>query len=395
VTRRVRTGLLIVCLILAVVAAWQLMFRPRPIAVDAVIAESGPVEDVVVNSEGGTVRSHAEARLGVERAGRVASIERREGTTARRGEVVLRLDSSTAERQLESTRRELEALDAAHDAAHAADKLAQQQLARTEPLLERGAATADQVDQARSQADAAAAELEAAEARLAGAHAAVRLAENELTHHLVRAPFDGVVSRRLVEVGESVIPGQAVLELVNLNRLYVSAPIDERDAGRLSLGLPARVTLDSYPGVEWPGAITRISPVVETAKEQNRTLEIEIDLKPDRTRPQARPGMTADVEVILARRVAPVRIPTLAVAEGRRVLVAERGRAAVRTIDVGLHNWQWTEVTSGIARGERVITTLDRPGLKAGVAVRMTTAHDERDAASAPAPAGPAAAEAP
>ena len=377
-----RAVLLIAGLIFTAVATWQVVFRPRPVAVDAVIAEGGPVEDVVANSEGGTVRSHAEARLGVERAGRVAAIERREGATVRRGEVVLRLDSSTAERQLESARRELEALDAAHEAAHAADRLAQQQLGRTEPLLERGAATPDQVDQARSQADAAAAELKAAEARLAGALAAVRLAENELTHHVVRAPFDGVVSRRLVEVGESVIPGQAVLELVSLDRLYVSAPIDERDAGRLTLGLPARVTLDSYPGVEWPGAITRISPVVETAKEQNRTLEIEIDMKPDPTRPQPRPGMTADVEVILARRMATVRVPTLAVAEGRRLFVAERGRAATRTIEVGLRNWQWTEVTSGIGRGERVITTLDRPGLKAGVAVRVTAAPAPRGAAA-------------
>ena len=377
-TRRVRTGLLIAGLIVAAVAVWQVLFRPRPVAVEAVIAATGPVEDVVANSEGGTVRSHREARLGVERAGRISEIEHREGTTVRRGEVVLRLDSSTAERQLESARLQLQALDATHDATHAAEKLARQELARTEPLLERGVATAEQMDHARSQADAAAADLKAAEARLSGAHAAVRLAENELAHHIVRAPFDGVVSRRLVEVGESVVPGQAVLELVSLEQLYVSAPIDERDAGRLKLGLPARVTLDSYAGVEWPGAITRISPVVETAKEQNRTLEIEIDLKPDPTRPQPRPGMTADVEVVLARRVAAVRIPTLAVAEGRRVLVAERGRAAYRTIGVGLRNWQWTEVTSGLGRGEHVITTLDRPGLKAGVAVRVTTATTER-----------------
>jgi HlyD family secretion protein len=382
VSSPVRNGLLVGGLIVVGVAGWRVLFRPQAVRVEAVVAASGPVEDLVANSEGGTVRSHAEVRLGVERAGRVAAIERREGATAHRGEVVLRLDSSTAERELESVRRQLEALDAAHEAAHAADRLAKQELARTEPLLERGAATAAQLDQARSQADAASAELKAAEARLAGAHTSIRLAENELAHHRVLAPFDGVVSRRLVEVGESVVPGQAVLELVCLDRLYVSAPIDERDAGRLVLGLPARVTLDSYPGVEWPGVITRISPIVETAKEENRTLEIEIDLKPDPARPPPRPGMTADVEVVLARRNAAVRIPTLAVAEGHRVLVAERGRAAYRSIEVGLHNWQWTEVTSGLAIGERVITTLDRPGLKAGVGVRVSTTPGPGGAAS-------------
>ncbi|HTK31269.1 MAG TPA: efflux RND transporter periplasmic adaptor subunit [Candidatus Saccharimonadaceae bacterium] len=355
----------------ALVFATRRLASPRPIAVEAAAVERGAVEDVVANSEGGTVRSRAEARLGVERAGRVARILFREGARVRAGTVVLALESSTAATQLEAARRDFEAADAAHEAAHAAELLARQDLARREPLRRDGLISAEEIDAARSRLESTAAELRVAEARRAGAQSAVRLAEDELAHLVVRAPFDGVLTRRDVEIGESVVPGQTVLELVALDRLYVSAPIDERDAGRLARGLPARVTLDAYPGVEWPVSVTRVAPMVETVKEQNRTIEVELDLRPDGSRPPPRPGMTADVEIVLARRDAVLRIPSLALLEGDRVLVAERGRAAARQVRTGLRNWQWTEIQGGLGPGERVITSLDRLGVKAGARIAI------------------------
>src|SRR5690349_15730596 len=105
----------------ALVFATRWLASPRPIAVEAAVAERGAVEDVVANSEGGTVRSRAEARLGVERAGRVARIVYREGARVRAGTVVLALETSTATTRLEAARRDFEAADAAHEAAHAAE----------------------------------------------------------------------------------------------------------------------------------------------------------------------------------------------------------------------------------------------------------------------------------
>lgn len=347
--------------------------RPKPIEVNGATVEVGSVEDVVANSEGGTVRARFQARLGVERAGRVLSIPYREGARIERGAVLLRLDPSTAATRVEAARRDLEALEAAVGSARAAEILARQTHDRAEPLVRQGLLSAEQMDEARARLDAAIADRRVAEARRASAESAVRLADDELAHHLVRAPFGAVVTRRFVEVGEPVVPGQAVLEVVSLDRLYVSAPIDERDAGRITPGLPARVSLDAFPGHSWPARVTRVAPMIETAKEQNRTLEIELDLPHDPMRPSPRPGMTADAEVVLDRREAVLRVPSLAIIEGRGVLVEERGRASERTIEVGLRNWQWTEVRSGLRRGERVITSLDRAGLKAGVAIRMRT----------------------
>jgi HlyD family secretion protein len=357
--------------ILALVVGASQLFRPRPIEVQWAPVDTGAVEDVIANSEGGTVRSRSQARLGAERAGRIERIVFREGASVPRGAVLLKLDSSTEETRLDAARRDLDALHAAHEAAHAAELLARQNLARSDPLYRQGMISVEAIDAARSRLETASAELRAAEARRAAAVSAVRLARDEIAHRLIRAPFSGVIARRFVEVGEPVVPGQAVLELISLEQLYVSAPIDERDAGRLIRGLPARVTLDAYPGVEWPAMVTRIAPVVETVKEQNRTLEVELDLPADPARPTARPGMTADVEIVLARREGVIRVPSIALLEGGSVLVAEKGRASVRRIRVGLRNWQWTEILAGVAAGERVITSLDRVGLKNGVAVTL------------------------
>ena len=202
------------------------------------------------------------------------------------------------------------------------------------------------------------------------------------------APFDGVVSQRMVEVGESVVPGQQVLEVVSLGRLYVSAPLDEIDIGRVREGLPARVTLDPYRGRVWQGVVTRVSPVVNDIKEQNRTLDVEVEMTSDPSAPEPKPGTSADVEIVLDRRDGVLRVPTNAIIESKSVLVVENGKAVSRDVTTGLKNWDWTEITSGLAEGAAVITSLEKQGVKAGARVAARAVPDsvasKRSAARAP-----------
>ncbi|HEU4765530.1 MAG TPA: efflux RND transporter periplasmic adaptor subunit [Candidatus Eisenbacteria bacterium] len=366
---RPRTLLIVGALIALAVLAQRALFQERAIPVETAAVSIGPVEEVVTNSEAGTAKAKDRAVLSVERAGRVASIPYREGTRARAGAVLLTLDTATETNRLEAARRDFESARAAREAAHAATVLAAQSYDRVSALERQGLTAKEQLDQARSRRDAAVAEERAAAARVKSAAAAVAIARDEISHVQVRAPFDGVVAKRSVEVGESVIPGQALLELVGDRQLFVSAPIDERDAGRLEEGLPARVTVDAYPGVTWTGVVTRVAPVVEELKQQSRTLEVEVALPTDPAKPRVRPGMTADVEVILARRDGVVRVPTLAIVEGKALYVVVKGRAERREITAGVRNWEWTEVRSGVRAGERIVTSLDRAGLKPGARV--------------------------
>ena len=357
-------------LLLLALLARATLFRDRPVAVEVASAEIGAVEDVVANSEAGSVKARSRARLGVQSAGRVAEIPHREGSTVRSGDLLLRLEPTTERTRIQAAYRNREVQRAALATARSAAGLTHRTLERISSLRTQGLASEAQLDDAKAQSSAAESEVRAAEARLRSADTAIRLAQDELTHAEIRAPFDGTISHRLIEIGEEVSPGQTLLELVSLSRLYVSAPIDERDAGRLELGLPARVTVDTYAGVTWASRLTRISPVIDASKEQNRIQEVEVDLPPDSTGPQPRPGMTADVEVILERRERVLRVPTLAVIDGTRVLLFQNGRAVSRQVGVGLRNWEWSEIRSGLAEGDRVITSLDRAGVREGAHVQ-------------------------
>jgi HlyD family secretion protein len=367
-------------------------FRPRPIDVEVARVARGPVEDAVTNSEAGAVRSRDRARVGAEHGGAVVAIPHRENSRFHRGDVLIQLDTVTARVQLDLARRDLDAEAGALAAARAAATLARQEFDRIARLHEERVVSQEQMDQSRSRLDAAIAELEATNARVARARTAVLLAQDEFGHLHVRAPFDGVVTQRFVEVGETVAPGQPALEIMSPDHLYVSAPIDEIDIDRLREGLPARVTLDPYRGVSWTGEVTRVAPFVNDVQAQNRTLEVEVALAPDPQKPEPRPGVSADVEIILDRRENVLRVPTFAVIEGARVLVAANGRAVARDVTIGIKNWQWTEIRSGLNEGEAVITSLDRPGVRAGAVVTSRerapgSAAPERAEAAAPAAA--------
>jgi HlyD family secretion protein len=352
------------------------VFRQRPIEVEVATVGRGVVEDEVTNSQAGTVKSRRDSKLGAERAGRVVSIPYREGAAVRKGEALVLLDTSTAATRLDLARRDLDVSEATVASARASSDYAKAQFDRTSKLYEQNMVSAGDLDQATSLRDRTGADLAAAVAGLARARANVRLAQDDLDHMRVVAPYDGVVAQRMVEVGESVVPGQMVIEVVAPNDLYVSARIDEVDIGRLRNGLPARVTLDPYRGVVWRGHVARVFPVVDDRLEQNRTLEVEVDIEIDPGKPQPRPGISADVVIIVDQRNDVIRVPTLAVIESKRVLLVKKGRAVARDVVTGLRNWDWTEIRQGLSVGDQVITSLDRHGVRDGAAVKAKSRDD-------------------
>jgi HlyD family secretion protein len=363
------------------------VFRPKPIEVEALTASRGLVEDTVTNSQAGTVRSHFRSQLGAERSGRVVEIPSREGTAVRAGALLVLLDTSTAQRRLELARRDLDVAEATAASSQAVLAYEQTEFDRTVDLFDKGLVSQESMDQVKSRYDKARADEMAAQARLASARANVHLAQDDLDHMRVKAPFDGVVAARLVELGESVIPGQPVIELVDPDSLYVSAGIDEIDTGRVREGLPARVTLDPFRGVVWSGRVTRVYPVVDDKQEQNRTLQVEVEMQHDPGKPRARPGTSADVTIVVDAHHDVLRVPTIAVLEGRRVLVVQNGKAVERPVTTGLRNWDWIEVTDGLREGEQVITSLDRQGVQKGA--RVVVGGSETASGAAAVEAGP------
>jgi HlyD family secretion protein len=353
------------------------VFAPEPIEVTVAEVTRGRVEQTVTNSRAGTVKARRRAQISPEVGGRVAEVPFREGEAFKKGDVLLRLDPRVPAARIALSRRELQAAEAQRRQACLAAERAGRERQRLKKLTAEGIVSADALDQAQTSAETAAAGCQAARAGVEQARAAIDLASQEQGLTVIRAPFDGIVADLSVEVGEYTTPSPPglpippVLDVLDPRSIYVSAPMDEVDSARIHPGQPARVTFDSYPGRQFAGHVRRIAPFVLDREEQNRTVEIEVELdEPGAVR--LLPGTSADVEVLLAARENVPRVPTAALIEGEKVLVAEKDVLAERKVQIGLKNWDWTEVRSGVAPGNLVVVSLDRPEVQAGAKVKVT-----------------------
>ena len=202
----------------------------------------------------------------------------------------------------------------------------------------------------------------------------MQAAQADKDRTVLRAPFAGIVAEVNGEVGEYLtpsppgIPTLPAVDLIDDSCLYVSAPIDEVDAAHLKVGMKGRVTLDAYRGRHFPGRVRRIAPYVLAVEKQARTVEVEVEFDTPGDAKNLLVGYSADIEIVLGQHDKVVRVPTPAVMPGNRVLVlGADGVLQERKIEVGLSNWEYTEVKSGLSRGDLVVTSLEREGVKAGV----------------------------
>jgi HlyD family secretion protein len=129
------------------------------------------------------------------------------------------------------------------------------------------------------------------------------------------------------------------------------------------------ISLDAFAGRKFPGFVRRVAPYVIETEKQARTVEIEAEIE----NPQAHnllPGYSADVEVLLDAHDNVLRVPTQSVIEGKRVLVLDKASGRLRSQDItrGISNWEFSEITAGLKEGDLVVTSVDREGVKDGVA---------------------------
>jgi HlyD family secretion protein len=371
--RLVPRWLLVLVVVAAAAAVLRfVVFRPRPIPVEVARVTRGTVEETITNTRAGSVKARLRAKLSPQTGGRVTELPYRKGAVVPAGALLLRLDDSVQKAQVRLAEEQARAAESqAVEACLAAD-LAERELRRGKALAADGITSQQDLDTLETARDRSRAGCNAAVAVRDQAGAQVGVARAELALTVVRAPFPGVIADCSTEVGEWITPAPpgvpipAVLDLIDPGSVYISAPIDEVDAERVKAGQEVRVTVDSLPGRKLAGRLDRVAPYVLDVQEQNRTVEIEVDLLDAKVAATLLPGTSADVEVILARHDDVPRLPTAAIAEGDKVLVLEGGRLAERTVGEGMRNWQYTEVTSGVAVGDLVVTLRDSPEIKRG-----------------------------
>jgi HlyD family secretion protein len=375
-------GLIVLILIGALIA-----YLGSSKAVKVIIrhVERGLVQDTVANTRAGTIKACNRAGLSPSMGGQIANLPVKVGDAVKPGQILMELwnDDRVAEVSL-ATREARAAKALARQACIKAD-VAEREAQRLRKLRKKGLASEEAIDKADGEALAQKAACTAAQATAEVSEARLEVAQALLNRTQLTAPFAGIVAEINGEVGEFVtpspvgIPTPPAVDLVDINCLYVSAPIDEVDAPAIRIGMPAKVSLDAFAKRIFPGKVKRIAPYVLDVEKQARTVDVEVDFANTEDSHNMLPGYSADIEVILAEQRNTLRIPTEAILEGNKVLIlGDDGILQQRQITSGLSNWEFTEVLEGLKENERIVVSVDRDGVKDGAHAESETTDNQK-----------------
>ena len=370
----IKYGMWIAIGAVAIVGAFSL-FSGGVEGVEVRVAEvtTGEIRKTVLNTRAGTVDACRRAQMSPASAGQIASLPVAEGDAVSEGQVLLEIWNDDLRSEIELSERNLIAERSRAAESCTRSDLAAREAVRLDKLRDDNLVSEEDLERAQAEAEARAASCKASNDSARAAEARVEVNRARLERTILRSPFDGVIAEINGELGEFVTPspmGVATLPTVDVidnNCLYITAPIDEVDAPLVRAGQEARILLDAFPDQFFPGVVRRVAPYVLDLEKQARTVEIEAEISNPR-RYGLMPGYSADVEVIVDVRDEALRVPTEAVIEDERIMVlnTETGLLEERTVEVGLGNWEFTEIVEGASDGELVVLSLDRAGVNPG-----------------------------
>lgn len=361
-------------LLLAVLVPLLLLFawvalRSGPLApVNVTVVQ---VEDRSISSALfgiGTVEARYSQKVGPTAAGRVSMVAVDVGDIVKEGQLLAQIDPVDLDQRIDAAAGGSARSAALEQAAVAqiADAtariaLAQSQAARTEKLKEGGWVTDAMVDQRRQELAGARASLAVAQAnrnaaeqdrgRLGAERAA--LVQQKANLRLV-APHAGLVVRRAVEPGTTVVAGQAVIEIIDPSQLWINVRFEQTQSAGLSAGLPVRIALRSRPESQVAGTIERVEPMADALTE-------EVLAKAQFSLAEGIPsiGELAEVTVALPARARTQAIPNAAVhrVDGQvGVWVIRGGDLAFVKVKIGAQNLDgWVQILDGLKTGEQII----------------------------------------
>jgi len=221
--------------------------------------------------------------------------------------------------------------------------------------------------------------VDATQATYDQAMAGIAKTEALISQKLVRAPFEGELGVRMVEVGQFLNAGTTIVSLTDLSELYANFTVTEKDSGELKVGQVVRITVDAYPGRTFQGKITTIEPQIMA---DTRNIKVQATIaNPDHI---LKPGMFATTTVVLPDKPPVITVPETAVdytLYGDSVfLLTEKKEAdgktsltAVRTfVQAGNRIDGRAEIVKGLKEGDRVVA-VGQLKLQSGAAVAIST----------------------
>ncbi|MGD0503897.1 MAG: efflux RND transporter periplasmic adaptor subunit [Steroidobacteraceae bacterium] len=323
----------------------------QSVAANRSVTNKGSIPSVTVTEAGlssqpstvsiiGTISARFDTPIGVEGdGGRVSAVLVEAGDHVHRGQVLARIDTSVLEPQVAN-------LQAALELARAESELAAAEYRRAQAVGAAGALSAEETEKRRSNSVTAAAKVKVAAAQLAEADAKLARAQ-------VRAPGEGTLLTRTVEVGQTVAPGATLFRLAEGNEVELRGEVAEQDLSLLKVGQDVNVRLTGTSTV-YPGRVRLLGAVIDP---QTRLGLVRISLTPD---PNLRPGAfaRADVTVSNAERIVLPQTAVLTDDKGSYVLVVDsQDKVERRPVKVSGMVASGVTIADGIDKKDRVVAT--------------------------------------
>ena len=259
--------------------------------------ERGPLTATVAAS--GTLNPVTSVQVGTQVSGQIKELFVDFNSPVKAGQLIARIDPETFQYRVRQNEADLEAARAAAGRAQVALANAQRDLARTRELVARDFVSPADLDRAQAQFDLAQAELNTAQAVVSQRAAQLAAAKVDLARTEIRAPVDGVVIKRSVDVGQTVAASLQAPELFiiarDLRDMQVETSIDEADVGRTRVGQSASFTVDAFPGRTFSGEVRQVRKSAQTVQNVVTYTVLVSAANPEG---QLMPGMTANVRIV-------------------------------------------------------------------------------------------------
>lgn len=358
--------LLAMALAVAVWMGWRQGGTPAP-SYRTALVERGDLEVSV--SATGTLNPVKSVQVGTQVSGQIKELLVDFNSTVKRGQLIARIDPETFAYRVRQAQADTDAARAALARARVGRVNAQRELGRALALVEQNFLSSAELDTRQSALDLAAAEVDAAQAALKQREAQLAAAKVDLARTEIRAPVDGVVIKRSVDVGQTVAASLQAPELFviaqDLRAMQVETSIDEADIGRIRVGQTARFNVDAFPRREFEASVLQVRKSATNVQNVITYTVLVSAANPDGS---LMPGMTANVRIVTDTRTGVLKVPNAALrfkpegqgarapahapADGRPAmplgqvwLPTDAGAQAV-AVRVGVSDGRYTEVMS-------------------------------------------------
>lgn len=270
--------------------------------------ERGPI--VATVSATGTLSAVTSVQVGTQVSGQIKELFVDFNSPVKRGQLIARIDPETFEYRVRQAQADAEAARSALGRAQVNLLNAQRELARTKELVARNFVSAAELETRQAAYDLALADVRNAQAVVAQREASLASAKVDLARTEIRAPVDGVVIKRSVDVGQTVAASLQAPELFviakDLRDMQVETSIDEADVGRIRLGQRATFTVDAFPGRTYSGEVKQIRKAAQTVQ---NVVTYTVLVSASNDDGQLMPGMTANVRIVTDTRDSVLKVP--------------------------------------------------------------------------------------